>query len=146
MTDIYISAQSVVVWLGPAYNNSDLAMRETPNLSTLFSNVKDISHLERHTLVGHKFPVIEDPVWLAVMKLAFRNWFSRLWVVQEAVLAQEITVICGADRLDFGEIVRFTNYLRVCPVMDDIIFVNNYNYPPTDSSSVPCQSWKIFGI
>ena len=133
MTEIYSSAARVVIWLGPACDNSDLVMEIIPELNSIFGSIEEIGTVTKATLVSYGLPAIEDPVWLGVIKLAFRDWFSRLWVVQEAVLARSIVILCGETQLEFAEMVIFIDFLRLSLLMDDIILEHNFCLPENDN-------------
>jgi len=133
MTEIYSSATRVIIWLGPACDDSDLVMGMIPELNTLFGIIEDIGTITKSTLIPYGLPAIEDPVWLAVFKLAFRDWFSRLWVVQEAILARSIVILCGEMQLEFEEMVKFIDFLRLSLLMDDVILEHNFRLPESDN-------------
>src|ERR1700761_4081018 len=40
--------------------------------------------------------------YVNLSRLLRREWFSRLWVIQEVVLAQRATAICGDQPLEWG--------------------------------------------
>ncbi|KAL0931131.1 heterokaryon incompatibility protein [Colletotrichum truncatum] len=91
MTKIYSKAQSVAIWLGPESDRSaaaaefiqDVAERaESPNRITKLlstkSNESDVS---------------------ATVSLFERDYWKRLWVVQEVFNAKDVTVYCGSSKL-----------------------------------------------
>jgi hypothetical protein len=51
-----------------------------------------------------KLPDESDERWDAVRRFFLRDWFSRLWVVQEFVLAREVTFYCGRRKLDWRHV------------------------------------------
>ena len=75
MAEIYRRASCVVIWLGEASNNSEVAMDFITNIST-----KDIDSF------------CSDPknfkIWEALDALLKRSWFTRRWVVQEVSFAR----------------------------------------------------------
>ncbi|KAK2736972.1 heterokaryon incompatibility protein [Colletotrichum kahawae] len=91
MTKIYSTADSVAVWLGPEADRSseatDFLLRLTQQsgspdkitkLLSSKSNEKDIS---------------------AIVSLFERDYWKRLWVVQEVFNARSVTVYCGPRKL-----------------------------------------------
>ncbi|KAI0470393.1 heterokaryon incompatibility protein-domain-containing protein [Xylariaceae sp. FL0804] len=104
MADIYRHASRVVVWLGPHDSDSALA-------------VSTLRYLGRQTLVtmdnwNFCAPGSEQPywceadcqlpystqVWKAISNLLARPWFTRVWIIQEILLANKHAVIqCGND-------------------------------------------------
>ncbi|KAB8215257.1 heterokaryon incompatibility protein-domain-containing protein [Aspergillus novoparasiticus] len=72
MRTIYAQASCVIVWLGEARNNSDEAF-------------KSIRRLAGDTHDDHD----------ACFMLLQRNWFRRIWVLQEVGVARCISIMCG---------------------------------------------------
>jgi hypothetical protein len=82
MRDIYSRATAVFAWLGPGFPGSDLAMEA----------------------LRHDEPGIENDAEpatarsrLALNKLFNNPYFTRLWVVQEFILAKDLWILCGAQ-------------------------------------------------
>ncbi|KAH8790988.1 heterokaryon incompatibility protein-domain-containing protein, partial [Hyaloscypha sp. PMI_1271] len=76
MSTIYSKAVEVIVWLGPASEDSDVGMK----------------WLER--IHRDKSPTPEESQ--AVTKLCEREYWDRMWVLQEFGLADDMTVHCGS--------------------------------------------------
>ena len=99
MEKIYRSAQTVLVWLGNAHDNSDMAMERAPDLQKKLLSVGEAIHFDHLPSYG-----LEDqnhPIWPSYGHLLRRSWFERLWVVQEAVLAKKLMVLCGSKWLEW---------------------------------------------
>jgi len=96
MGEIYSNAENVIVWLGPASQDSTRGMnfiKEISDLSKLDRLVKDGSYCDS---------------WNALGALIRRPWFSRRWVVQELSLAKAAMVYCGPEMVswrDFADAV-----------------------------------------
>ena len=73
MAQIYRNAYLVVVWLGPAADDSNFAM---------------------DYIYGHSYS-FTDRVQRAIKLLFARPYWKRLWVVQETQIAQNVLVVCG---------------------------------------------------
>jgi len=111
MSDIYLLAACVVIWLGPARDNSDLFMTQVTRLNDAFASIPDVKMLERDALPDHGLPPIEDEVWLAIRRFDGLPWAQRLWVLQEAVLAEEAVVVCGDHAVDLEDMLTVCGYL-----------------------------------
>jgi hypothetical protein len=99
MGDVYRRANKVVIWLGPAENDSDLAMESLPGLSERLSSLpfgSVVYHFEENGL-----PDENSPVWYAVGNLFRRQWFGRLWTFQETVLAAKLIAVAGQKMADW---------------------------------------------
>ncbi|KAF2736034.1 hypothetical protein EJ04DRAFT_490540 [Polyplosphaeria fusca] len=87
MTSIYRLATSVAIWLGPNEDESHLAMA----LLEEVANHQDSSdHIQ--ALIANKG---NRPHFAAVVSLFERDYWKRLWVVQEVFIARQIVVYCG---------------------------------------------------
>lgn len=69
-------------------------------------------------------PSVEDPTWPHVARFMTRPWFSRVWVMQEFILARDIQVLVGNRRLDH----RFLQWL----VLASLYFRSRTNIIPPD--------------
>lgn len=91
------------VWLGEQANESDLAM---DFLNKIYS-------------IDFADPAFElqPQVWIALKHLRARPWWSRMWVVQETLLAKRVRFYCGlqfADREHFARLHEIaTSYQQV---------------------------------
>ena len=98
MRYIYREANSVIVWLGPAADNSHLAL----DLLIKLSDIRERRHnfgrygvILRENLCNSGLPDFLDPDWAALNSLLSRSWFSRVWVVQELAISKYSIVRCG---------------------------------------------------
>ena len=106
MSTIYGRANRVVVWLGDASHDSDLIMNEGFMGSIVQKLESTVGRVRYSQLPGLGLPEKSDRLWLAIGNLLQRRWFSRLWIVQEVVLAQEIDVLCGRHSVAWEQLVR----------------------------------------
>lgn len=94
----------VFVWLGVADNDSDTAM----NCMNRF-RVQN-----RHPRqAGGKYGMFSEAQWRALWHLFRRPYFTRLWIVQEIMLAKETYYCCGtrvAKAIDFEAIGKSMIY------------------------------------
>ncbi|KAK4505980.1 hypothetical protein PRZ48_003945 [Zasmidium cellare] len=86
MAKIYQGAELVVSWLGPPFDASDVAL----------------DHLTMFTASLSSSPKSRDEEVDAILQLCRRNYWSRLWVLQELVLAAECTVYAGEKSASIG--------------------------------------------
>ncbi|KXH68419.1 heterokaryon incompatibility protein [Colletotrichum salicis] len=117
MTQIYTKAEQVIVWLGPAEDNSDALMECLHEIGQEAADLAIESYLTKerlpllHKIMRNENP--EDPVTMqyqplmakAVAKLKTllhemvawneRLWFTRVWVIQEQALGSDPFFLCG---------------------------------------------------
>lgn len=53
---------------------------------------------------GSSIPGAESQVWADVVAFFRRPWFRRAWIVQEAVAAPTVTMVCGGLAFDWNDI------------------------------------------
>jgi hypothetical protein len=103
MADIYQKAHQVLIWLGEAADDSDLAMEFMKDIST-----REIDQLSTPTVSYTSRAKNTAKILRAIRMLLERDWFSRRWIVQEVALARDALVCCGTQRLpwqQFSEVV-----------------------------------------
>ena len=118
MGDIYKAADSVIIWLGPAADNSDSLFR---CLQQVCEGVTDSSDDLRQTL---RFRIEHDPeIWqqkekqtevkgttlsrtyskdeakMTLTSILQRSWFYRIWILQEIANARDAVVHCGSESI-----------------------------------------------
>ncbi|KAJ4287603.1 hypothetical protein N0V90_012306 [Kalmusia sp. IMI 367209] len=87
MTYIYSRAVSVAIWLGPEADDSNTAMRTLSEVAAQSQSSERISSLMSSKVGKAQFA--------SVVALFERDYWNRLWVVQEVFNANEINVYCG---------------------------------------------------
>ena len=97
MRDIYAHAKRVKVWLGPENEQTVLAF---DTLRRFAANDGTIDGRKTYMDIA----TTKDQRSFAVQDLINRAWFSRVWVVQEVVVAQTATVYCGPHEIDWENV------------------------------------------
>ncbi|KAH9906166.1 heterokaryon incompatibility protein-domain-containing protein [Xylariomycetidae sp. FL2044] len=90
MTAIYNQAESVAVWLGPESDDSSKAVEL---LRLIYNPGNDVKNLIASKNLRSHFA--------ALVALFERDYWNRLWVVQEVLNAQQIKVHCGNSKLSW---------------------------------------------
>ncbi|KAF2204156.1 hypothetical protein GQ43DRAFT_365222 [Delitschia confertaspora ATCC 74209] len=91
MTSIYSKADSVVVWLGPDADDSQLASQLLADVASKANIQSNISSIISSGMGKAGFA--------AVVALFERDYWKRLWVVQEVFNGKNIMVYCGSSNL-----------------------------------------------
>ena len=115
MKRIYQDASHVIVWLGPSGEGSDFALdvmnqvgREACEMgifdiprSTWLAASPDHSgaYAKLQRFVEEKISL--DHPFEAIARLSTRPYWSRVWVVQEAVLPRDVSLTCGFSSIPF---------------------------------------------
>ncbi|KAF6803314.1 hypothetical protein CMUS01_15122 [Colletotrichum musicola] len=87
---IYRQAEQVIVWLGEASSDSDLAIDFIRFLDQTFRRKLSVAELRSMLQVEHY-----RPHWTALTNFLARKWWSRIWTVQEFVLPRSVSFWCG---------------------------------------------------
>lgn len=115
MHTIYRASSAVLVWLGPAdeytadavefiarigsietENNFRETLRKVPS-QDIVDALGDLAHSKRH--------------WEAVYEFFFREWFQRIWIIQEIVLAPDIFVLIGTTEVEWSHMQRAAEFI-----------------------------------
>ncbi|KAJ4164492.1 hypothetical protein LMH87_006165 [Akanthomyces muscarius] len=103
MQYIFSQAEAVQMWLGPGTERSDMAMdficRFGPRaMATGILNVGQNANFRddlRDAVSLHPGPSQSLPIALAISDLMTREYWNRIWIVQEVALASKARVLCG---------------------------------------------------
>jgi Heterokaryon incompatibility protein (HET) len=116
MRHIYATAENVVVWLGSATIQTDLAMDyiARQNIMILENKTTEISSPQ---IKPHRFRML----WTmeegkAFLNLCRRRYWTRAWIVQEIMYARQITLFCGSRNVrwrTFNGIFQRLNSIQV---------------------------------
>ncbi|KAI0427872.1 heterokaryon incompatibility protein-domain-containing protein [Xylaria sp. FL1042] len=100
MGRVFSRARHVMIWLGPS----------TAETHEAFCFVNSMQHLSwpggwdgiPEAESGEVRVALEG----VLSGILARPWFRRIWVIQEAALNREVTVVCGGDRTGVGALQR----------------------------------------
>ncbi|KAJ0155939.1 Uncharacterized protein HZ326_1884 [Fusarium oxysporum f. sp. albedinis] len=128
--EIYSRASSVLVWLGRATYQTVPAFRLLLGLADISRASLDVrQEYIAHVIRNESFKCY----WLALGELLQREWWHRVWTIQEAVLGSDIRVICGPFVVEWDRIMQATLVFELCyRLMDELleatIFSTAYHY------------------
>lgn len=114
MGDIFKQASKVITWLGDADSESELA----------FSLLRDLKACLHDRNSCRK--ILKDKKNLqslhGLYSLFYRDYWWRVWVIQEVTLAKTITIFCGGDLFPWSDLVAIQETLATHHLQDiDII-------------------------
>ncbi|KIW14732.1 hypothetical protein PV08_07516 [Exophiala spinifera] len=106
MRDIYASAWQVVTWLGPARGDSDFAVaalqwiaaRKRPfgHTNSFYYDNFGLGVLEIFGMQLRRSPPLRDRVYKALAMFFLRQYWQRLWILQEVAIARvDAPIACG---------------------------------------------------
>lgn len=106
MSAIYRRARQVVVWFGPGRgkDENDAAIALLPLLGQIgaatMKYFMDTCQTEPD-FFDMEVPDASCPVWEILGEIFFSEWYTRLWVVQDLVLARSSVALVGDSTIDF---------------------------------------------
>lgn len=98
MSMIYQEAHEVIIWLGRGWKGSDYFMDIVKTWS------KDPSHSVRSRIS----PIVASAVVKDAKRLSQLQYWRRLWIRQEIILAQKLTVRFGIWEMDWTHLFEFS--------------------------------------
>ncbi|KAF2763008.1 HET-domain-containing protein [Pseudovirgaria hyperparasitica] len=121
MSDIFRSAHSVVVWLGPEDEFTADALKVLETIGSLpedagesaeedYTRLFDGDNCATYARLG--ISPLKYHHWLGFLAFINRPWFERAWVVQELALANAATVICGKHRIPWRWMSRTLRFIQ----------------------------------
>ncbi|KAJ3528242.1 hypothetical protein NM208_g7335 [Fusarium decemcellulare] len=126
MRDIYAQAEQTIIWLGPETSQLGDIRSSISDSYGLFpaSAIQDLNSVDesRHNIVQQVMPpAVElkkegkpnliDYDWKPLADLLARPWFTRKWVIQEAVYARQLLVVCRNQTIHFDELSNLARAL-----------------------------------
>jgi hypothetical protein len=109
MEMIYRHAESVIAWVGEASSDSDLAIDFIKLLEKTSRRRLSVAEL-RATLQQDHY----RSHWKALTNFLSRRWWSRIWSVQEFVLAPSLTFWCGMRNVSRVAVCRAISIADKC--------------------------------
>lgn len=106
MQRIYSLASLVIIWLGPAHPTDALAMETLRAIHRPWATYKGVPLFtwnegeDASTHDGRLANFLPDACYVALATFLMRPWFTRIWIVQELLVAREVEVWCGGQTLD----------------------------------------------
>jgi hypothetical protein len=120
MGEVYEKAQRVLVWLGdPPEGKEDIASC----IELLPKIVESISTLAKEAGPGvephgyNGLPERNHRVWAVFSDIVRKDWYRRMWTLQETVLARDLTLHYGTNTFDWDQIVKLANAYGQAPLL-----------------------------
>ena len=92
---IYRQATQVFGWIGDEAKESNLAIKALLHITSSPSAVATLG----------------KNIWGAIVELFARPWFVRSWIIQEVILARDLYIICGSEKLPWD---RLYDAVHIC--------------------------------
>ncbi|PVH77344.1 HET-domain-containing protein [Cadophora sp. DSE1049] len=133
MGEVYASAKPVLIWLGEANEDSD-------EVFALMSKVVSEKTITEET---------SQKLFSFYMQLVEREWFTRLWTIQELVLARQDPLVgCGHTWTTWSTLLGSWQKVALIEFtkMGMVIFPDNTDAPRNDTSLTKAKVVRPSGI
>ncbi|KAK6354591.1 hypothetical protein TWF696_003733 [Orbilia brochopaga] len=95
MGQLYSAAQQVVIWMGNERPDDKRALKVLQRL-----------HVQRQSWKQGNFtPLYTDEI-TEIEKFLSREWFTRMWIIQELVLSSKVVIWCGDSEITWNNFIR----------------------------------------
>jgi Heterokaryon incompatibility protein (HET) len=117
MWEIYSRADLVIAWLGKQDEVTERGLELIKRITTVveqrsnrlaarLGGERSYQSLSFTELAELGLPDITSPGWDHLFSVLTRQWFSRVWVIQELVAAKECIFLCGGDIIDSSMLLQ----------------------------------------
>ncbi|RDL36775.1 uncharacterized protein BP5553_06127 [Venustampulla echinocandica] len=107
MRTIYQLASGVISWVSGPTTVTKLA----------FSLLDQLNERQRGEIGRDTRTIIHDPDnllgWKAFLRFLHLPYWSRVWIIQELVMARTITIVCGEDKISCTHLIAIQKLLEV---------------------------------
>ncbi|MCJ1485830.1 hypothetical protein MMC06_006005 [Schaereria dolodes] len=103
---IYSIATGVLIWLRDGPANVEEAFKFIKN----FENGSDMYDSEVINSM-HKISTGSSSLWRALSLIFNKPWFTRVWIIQEVVLAVQAQVFCGSQTSSWNALMKAANWI-----------------------------------
>jgi len=120
MGNIFASAALVIAWLGPAADESELALRELMR----YNNDKPDSYEELKHTFSERYAALP---FQSINAFFDRPWFKRVWVGQEVALNKHVIFVCGRLDIQRDELLEcYGNFMYFRMLLGESKFSASY--------------------
>ena len=124
MGKVYENAEEVLVWLGSdgegiAEDCFNLIRKTNEYLDhqvVFYGDFRDMPTITKASAIS-----FDKSRWSKVRTLVKMPWFTRLWVVQEAALAKQCTLLWGNNQLSLAELCELSNFVNYRADLNNLI-------------------------
>ncbi|KAF2650854.1 HET-domain-containing protein [Lophiostoma macrostomum CBS 122681] len=144
MTDIFVKAREVVAWLGSETSHSARAM-ETLRIVGQFALQTRAKKIPLDLFRAYSPADIRH-----MNELLSREFFHRIWILQEVVVAKRLSFVCGPAFLD-GDLATLAISLLFERPMSELQSLQNtlvyltYSLPYSQDQAIPLGLVQILG-
>ncbi|KAI8931887.1 hypothetical protein NX059_010791 [Plenodomus lindquistii] len=115
MHKIYQQAQRVIVWLGEGTKQTDKGMNFIPELISAGNRAARLKESGDGIVGAQHFTPKQldlprnrndDDEYASFISLLKRDWFERVWIIQEVAMADDVVLQCGAKSCTWDGFIK----------------------------------------
>ncbi|KAF5546940.1 heterokaryon incompatibility (het-6OR allele) [Fusarium mexicanum] len=148
MGRLYKSASIVLAWVGQYDRLAELAIQAMGRILDFDAtrlHAQDSTYQEQEEVTMSSVPGMTVLHWFALFSLFQRLWFRRAWVVQEAVFARDILMVCGATLQSMDFILAVAAFLEQTGI-DIELCQFGHNFLTNRAVSDQAQHWEKLSL
>jgi hypothetical protein len=148
MGRLYKSASLVLAWVGEHDRLAELAIQAMGRILDFDAtrlHAQDSSYQEQAEVTMSSVPGMTVAHWFALFSLFQRLWFRRAWVVQEAVFARDMLMVCGATLQSMDFILAVAGFLEQTGI-DIELCQFGHNFLTNRAVSDQSQHWEKLSL
>jgi hypothetical protein len=141
MSAIYSGAQCVFAYLGPEADLSSVALSKIRTVVERYDALtggigsRDVPKWVPSLLADELMLCDDDdeddgPIWEAVQAFYSRDWWSRIWIAQEASTSAETWVACGHEKMLLDDVLTFAVLVGIYEQEEGDAATRTYPIPP----------------
>jgi len=140
MSSIYSGARSVFAHLGPEADYSSIAIAKIRTVMERYDALTggiqsdDIPRWAAPLLADELMLCDDDEddchIWAAVQAFFSREWWSRIWIAQEASTSAETWLFCGNEKMSLDDVLTFTALVGMYEQQEADAASRTYPLPP----------------
>ncbi|KAI4112105.1 MAG: hypothetical protein LQ339_000113 [Xanthoria mediterranea] len=117
MGDVYHTARQVIIWLGPATDDSSIAVRSLREISAMIEVDWNTWAMRLTTPANTNWAntqipwTCDDKTLNAIEILLQAPWFHRLWIWQEVLLSRRAEIYVGHETLPWSDLRKANFYM-----------------------------------
>ncbi|VUC32665.1 unnamed protein product [Clonostachys rosea] len=116
MGDFYRHAKGTIAYLGEAADGSEEAINLVHRVLAAKDQLSQMLFFTAETLARYGLPHSGHQSWNNLAAVLDRPWWTRYWIIQEAVLSKRVIIVCGKWECDwkpFTEACRFIDEMAL---------------------------------
>ena len=116
MRQIYSRSLRTISWLGAEADDSTRAIKTIRTIAKELSGLDDSDQSQLNWLERYPELLLESTptVWDSMDQLWKRDYWTRIWIVQEVILAPSVLLVCGSEAVSWSTVLLVDKWAKHC--------------------------------